>query len=168
MLAAGALGKTIEAIEAAFADVTYPGDANITYDQGGSHLECSQIASRLRGKGWRDLDLRFLIHERQSIFFMTPEAHAYYLPAYLIQGLVNYEQGGVNAADAALHSLDPAARSREEFETLIAPLTLTQRQAVAMFLRYLGEQHGHEYPDKAPSKVLRAYWERFLPGGAHT
>jgi hypothetical protein len=69
----------------AWADVEYPGDAAIAYDNTGYHLECNQVRDFFRQKRWRDIShsvLRTYIGDESAcLSFMSPVAFRYYLPA---------------------------------------------------------------------------------------
>lgn len=151
------LEDTVRTIQEAFAAVSYPGDDRIAYDQSGAHLECTQVASAFRGKHWRELDARFLMPRRQAIFFLTPEALAFYLPGYLLSGIQEYQEGGIDLVGQVLSKVDPM---NTRFEASIALLTAEQRRAVAKFLRYIGEHHD-DFPVYGPSGLLKAYWHQY-------
>lgn len=152
-----------KAIEEAFGGVAYPGDDYITYDQSGYHLECMEIAEAFRGKHWRDLTTDFLLPQSQSLYFFTPEAHAFFISGYILCGTRDYDPEGFALLAALVFSLTPRRGAEEPFQALIAPLTSPQRQAIAIFLKYLEASHGGDYPDRAPSVALDLYWGRYLP-----
>jgi hypothetical protein len=81
-------------IETAFADVTYPGDHDLTSSTYGEDPEA--LKREFKGKrNWRELDAKFLDQApegwRTALSFFSDRAFVFYLPAYLIADL----QGGL-------------------------------------------------------------------------
>lgn len=71
-----------EMIEAAFADVEYPGDDRLTvYGKKGRAYD--ETWKLLKGKGWREMPVREFITGDTPLPDLTPQAFHYYLPALL-------------------------------------------------------------------------------------
>ena len=102
-------------IEAAFADVPYPGDDRL-YEGGQRDDDYDDVISNLTGKHWRTKDLNFC----------SPAAWHFFLPAYLIAEVM---RGKVSP-----HLFDPAwsVSQAARFQRLNA----AQCAAVAAFLVY--------------------------------
>ena len=88
----------IERIQAAFAEVVYPGDDNLTDSTYGEEPEA--LVEEFRGKtDWRVLDATFLDQAPDgwgsALSFFSSPALRFYLPAYLIADL----QGQLLTAD---------------------------------------------------------------------
>src|SRR5690348_9120011 len=92
--------RLIMGIEAAFADVAYPGDENITNEH---HCdECYQIAQAFKGKHWRNLtDVKFFNYHYDVLAFFKPPALQFFLLAFL---LVDLKRG---TAAFILYALTP-------------------------------------------------------------
>lgn len=73
-----------DAAATAFASVPRPADRDYTTDAGGEGLEES---SAFFGKDWRGLMPDFLHTYRDVLFWFTPSAFHYYLPAFLCASL---------------------------------------------------------------------------------
>jgi hypothetical protein len=135
------------AIVAAFSEVPYPGDDNLTPKKPYLDLESDQIAEFLKGKRWQQLNAEYVWSEYQGdpgalLTFMTPEAFQYYLPAFLLMSILEYEKADV-MADSVLYNLRPRDQLDEErFKERFDRLTLDQRKSVAATLRSLEEKHG--------------------------
>lgn len=86
-------------IEAAFNNVPYPGDDNIAE---GPRYEYDMTVEKFKGvrwQDWKDNPSQFLTRSPYSaLFFMTDSAFHYYLPLFMIQALLDYE----NADSAAI------------------------------------------------------------------
>jgi hypothetical protein len=80
-------------IDAAFAKRAYPGDTNITQEAPGHpEHEANSIAKFFRGKRWQDVTWKSIagnpdLDPHGFVFLLTPEAFAYYLPAFLKESL---------------------------------------------------------------------------------
>ena len=109
----------ISRIEQAFADVSYPGDDDLTDSTYGE--EPAALVIEFRGKtNWRELDPEFLDQApdgwASALSFFSANALRFYLPAYMIADVLG-----------RLQSSDPAFR-------LCASLTpLGGRQKIAKF-----------------------------------
>ena len=159
-MAAARAARLVSVIEEAFSEVEYPGDERLVYDSSGKHLECAEVAAALRGRDWRELSVEELRYSPSNLFFMTPEAVHYYLPAYLRASVVSYgEAGGI--PDTLLWLLnDPGNSSHDpQVAGLLRRLTAAQRAAIRSFLEFLRDEHGADFPmdDLSPSAVLEAW-----------
>lgn len=143
-------------IEEAFADVPYPGDDHLVV---GWTPEDVEIASFLRGRRWQNLPLEWLARNHEVVFFMTPEALRFYLPAYLIASLLHYDQAG-NIPSSVMFLLElPSADDSDgqgRFQARFEPLSRRQREAIKAFIEYLRDEHGEAYPEDT-SPLLR-WW----------
>jgi hypothetical protein len=78
-------------IKESFAGIPYPGDDRLV---AGRTPEDDEVADFLRGRGWQDLPLDWLARNHESMFFMTPEALRFYLPAFLIPSILDCSNAG--------------------------------------------------------------------------
>ena len=147
-------------IEKAFARCTYPGDHRLVYDTSGGHLECNQVAKVFRGKHWRDIPLETLRTQHSAIFFFTPEAYAYFLPAYLIAGALHYEDADA-IPDTVVFSLTPPDDPDlyDAHRLRMQSFTPEQRNAIIAFLQFLKD---HFEDDDPMNDIDRALASSFL------
>lgn len=155
--------RTVRQINDAFANVTYPGDDNIAYDQSGNHIECSQVARRFRGKHSRNLTADFLRKNADAIFFFSPAAYAFFLPAFLRASVEDFERADVVPSNVVV-SLSPSLLqwTPEQFGRHVENLTVSQRKAVAAFLKYLDAERADHFPLGDPKIALEEFWSRYL------
>jgi hypothetical protein len=139
--------KLRKLIEAAFADTSYPGDARLVYDNSGRHLECNEIAAAFRGKHWKEVPLETLCYHSAGIFFLTPEAYRFYLPAYLLAALLHYNQADT-LPDSVVFSLIPPsdAKDAQVYRRRLEGFTAAQRQVIRCFLEFQKEHHAQDDP----------------------
>ena len=134
--------------------------------------DTDEMIERLEGKTWKQLleDLQSasgpdLLWWHSFYRFMTPQAFAYYLPAFMIVSL-NAEHAEIVGLYLLL-ALDSNNRfgDPEWFHALTKCLTSDQEMAVSTFVKYaltlsyLGPEH-QEYRD------LRSYWGSPSASGA--
>jgi hypothetical protein len=153
--------RVVAQIERAFADVVYPGDDHLVYDASGYHLEAAEIATAFRGRHWRDVPLATLKRESSGLFFMTPAAYRFYLPAYLIAAIRAYDEtdtlpGSVVFSLTAAPAEDPGRA--ESFRARVADLTPSQRDAIRSFLEFLAAEHGRDFPLGDIERALDSSW----------
>lgn len=96
--------------------------------------------------------------------FLDFRGFAYYLPAYIVWSLENFDVSASDTTDFVLYALDPsgplAGKKLSHFDQL-AP---GQQCAVAEFLRFMSQQR--QYADTvAAERALEAYWTHHLRSG---
>jgi len=141
--------EVAELIESAFSRERYPGDSHLTQ---GPSMEAAELREFLRGKRWRDLQLEELVRNRESIFFMTPEALRYYIPAFLIASVRHYADSDQIPStllflldQLAMNNSDYQSRFRERFESF----SDSERAAIRAFLEYIRDTHLEDFPSSA-------------------
>lgn len=136
-----------EQIEAAFAGVQRPDDTNVVYDDTGGHLECNEVAAAFRGKHWKQVPLEVLRDHYSGLFFFTPEAYRFYLPAYLCAVLLHYEDGDMIPGSIVFSLIPPShAGDVQNYRQRMDGFTSPQRNAIKSFLEFLQAQHPYEDP----------------------
>jgi hypothetical protein len=156
-------------IETAFAAAARPADdALVEHYRPNLHCaECEGLFFAFRGKAWRDLTLEHLQSFKDALPLFAPEGFRYVLPAYMLACLRD-----ARAMDTALPSLlgllTPPKRAqspaREKFRQHFAPLTQSQRAAVAAYLGFACEQVRADPPigrDLERSERALAFWLEF-------
>ena len=129
-------------IEAAFADVSYPGDDRLTvYDAAGR--EYDETYQLLLGKTWWEFPVIEFMHGDTPIPDLSPEAFHYYMPALLISSLD--DNLDVDVTGSLAFSLSPASAKQtegrfsydhtEEFMSRMALFTAEQRNVMIQVLR---------------------------------
>jgi len=73
-----------ERVELAFANVPYPGDDDIAYDNTGYDLDCEEVLATFRSRSWKSISKAEVFQHRDSFPVFTPVAFHYYLPAFLV------------------------------------------------------------------------------------
>lgn len=97
----------IHDIREAFKDSQYPGDDYLaTITEGGDNDEPLGVKAAFKGKHWHEATLSTLNIEKSALSFFTPAAFRFYLPAYLIVVLEQWEQAGI-LVEFVLYSLMP-------------------------------------------------------------
>ena len=84
------------------------------------------------GKRWDSLDVENLRYHAIALYMFTPEAHRYYLPAFMVATLTHPAEADVIPENILFHF----ARFEEPFwSKRIQALSASQREVVASFLR---------------------------------
>jgi len=131
--------STRELIEAAFADVPYPGDENIADHQ--DCLECDEVRAFFRGKSWRDLKFPELHDFHGSLPHLTQDAFHYFLPGYMSATLGNWNQADMIPYGVITIGgyLDDAQEVKDEAREKRKIFTVNQREAIVEWLRQLSQ-----------------------------
>jgi hypothetical protein len=81
----------INAIRKAFAVEKYPADKSLAYSGQDDH-EIDLIKQNFTGKLWQNLDMDFMLKNKDSIYFFSKYAFKYYLPAFMITIIENFDK----------------------------------------------------------------------------
>jgi hypothetical protein len=100
------ISHLLEEFEAAFGDLPMPSSDRIVIDN--SDAECQQVRKKFQNRHWRDLTIDDLAYDSDALFFFTPEAFRFYLPAFLSVSLTDAERADL-IPDAVLSSLSSPA-----------------------------------------------------------
>ena len=151
------LARVLKQIDQAFSGAKYPGDDGIVTDNSRSNLECAEVATAFRGRHWSEIPLETLAYENQALFFFTPEAYRFYLPAYL-KGMVSHYDELDAAVAATLFSLTrpPYLKDRRDYLQRIEIFTVPQRKAIISSLQWLNEHHAEDFPLGDITKALKS------------
>ena len=152
-------------IEAAFEDIPYPGDHNISMEDHCS--ECKDVADALRGRHWREVSAKYVAEHglRDVLPLLYPAALRYYLPAFMIAIIDDYITADFLII-ALLAELTPDSHKPcSEFVEKFGSLTSEQSHAVRLYLEYMLEEHpeykdylGQGPVDDSVLLALERYW----------
>jgi hypothetical protein len=153
--------ELIQKIEQAFSDAQYPEDEAIVplYD-GLPHCdECATLVDCFRGKPWKAVPLETLVKERGSLPLFTMLAFRYYLPAYLIAGLLHPRETDT-LRDNIFYSLTPPKQEVgpeiAHFRELLEGFSPEQRTLLKEFMRlYLQAEVSYKTPEQ---RRARKFW----------
>jgi hypothetical protein len=145
-------------IQSAFAEVEYPGDSKLVYDNSGTHLECAEVEKEFKGKHWNVMPLEVLRRNSASIFFLSPEAYQFYLPAYLLCSILHYAESD-KIPDSIVFSLIPPidAKVAELYRKRVQRFTPVQKRAIRSFLRFMKHHHQKDDPLGDIDRALSAF-----------
>lgn len=134
----------------AFGDMPYPGAKCIANDLEGNDLERKQIKEEFSHyENWQDVPRELLLQERDALPLFAPRGFRFYLPAYMLFALEDYE-GADMIPESIVHSLTLPDAGTELYEFVRERLVLFnegQRKAVLHFLEYLERCHAEDFTD---------------------
>ncbi|RKH44349.1 DUF6714 family protein [Corallococcus llansteffanensis] len=143
-------------IENAFADVPRPADDRIAYAP--DAWETPELLSDFRGQHWKDLPVERVRQHAAHLSLLSPEALPYYLPAYLLAALTDFD-----VRDFLLSQLSIPDESnpdlRRDFQRRFDVLSSAQRNAIQAFLRRMGEEASGPVTRQHWTRALDAYWD---------
>lgn len=159
----------------AFKDLRPPASNMLVQGDDG---DSEDIQKAFNGKHWRDIDFDFVLYEfTESLFFFSPSAYRFYLPAYLMMTLDNYSKADI-IPDIIIATLqvpdnptddlfgkgkiferlaDDISRERSKFELF----TPEQKHAIRLFLEYMAKNHKDDFHNNEPQEALKCYWNKF-------
>ncbi|MBI4801750.1 MAG: hypothetical protein HY796_04410 [Elusimicrobia bacterium] len=138
-----------EKIEAAFADVPYPGDNNLVETRIPEDLDAVKYFRGVKWQDWKDKPAEFLNSKANDYsFFLSPAAFRYYLPLYMILVLTDYAASGNRAGEIitsleALGAIDK--KIRDHAKRQLSPMTAAQLKVILEYLEFFKRKHGADY-----------------------
>ncbi len=157
-----------QVIREAFADVAYPGDERIAYnEEGWLDLEEIEVRNDFRGYHWSEVTRAVLRYHYDSLPRLSAEGRHFYLPAYLFAAL----ECDDDIRQWVVFDLTPSRPGElEEWKkSRNALLSPAQKAAVRRFLEYIGEAAEGNFMRQEEVRIaLGSYWNRAeygVPGG---
>ena len=136
---------------------SFPQDRSI--GQGGS-IEARAVEAYFRGKSADDIQLsgfkRDYPHDPAAcLVFMTDEAFAFFLPAFMRIALDDYEVAD-SIPEAVINRLVEMAEGRDDArrDAVLERYSAAEVESIAQFLKKMSELYWHQYPEDS---ALRAY-----------
>ncbi len=126
--------QAVAQIEAAFAETPAPspeGDWHTFY-------ECADLKTEWHGKHWRDVTADLIVHQRDCLSFLRPDAFRFFLPAYLISVLLHPDTVST-LVDEIVRRLSPSAGQpfsswhNQQLAAQVQAVSPTEAQAVLAF-----------------------------------
>jgi hypothetical protein len=155
----------------AFAEAERPGEDEIVCD---GSLEGQELRQALRGKKWDELDGEFLNrHAIQGLWLLEPAGFRYFLPAFLLCLVKDFEACfdlAEETVDTLVYPLTlqrirhPDAHAVGEcadvytFVCRMQGFDLARVEAITAFLQYICEYHLSEFTHNEPQYALEEYW----------
>jgi hypothetical protein len=130
----------------AFALTKCPDERNLVYDNSSHNTEGNEIKRFFCGKTVQELRVStdLLVANSQSIFFLTEEAYRYYLPAFILCTLDNW-----NASDsipqAVLYSFLPDENTQKSSLDYFSD---SEKCAITDYVDFVFKAYGDEFPDQ--------------------
>lgn len=141
----------------AFADTFAPGVDEIVPDYWDFDLERTEIRNAFAGRAWHEIPAGMLAEHRQALFFLTPSAWSYYLPAYMLATIDAYSEAD-SALTEVVGSLTP--NCDPEIEAIrkerLAALTERQRDLLSRFIEWAADEHPEDIDDDEREKIISA------------
>jgi Family of unknown function (DUF6714) len=145
----------------AWSDGTFPHDRPI--GRGGS-IEAKAVETYFRDKTLDDVRLEGLKRDyphdpAACLVFMTDEAFAFFLPAFMRIALDDYKVAD-SIPEAVINRLVDMAEGRdnERRDAVLQSYSRADVDSISRFLKTMSELYWHEYPDDAALRAY-AYWK---------
>jgi hypothetical protein len=151
----------IKKIEDVFSNTPYPGDEKLV-DYNGDYFERKEIADDFKGKSGQEVQLPTLKYHHQALFFFTPEAYCYYLPAYMRVSVSNFkEAGNIPFTTIFTLALPEDDVEKKDFFLRISKFTIDQKFLIREFLEFMESEHGRVVVDKSRGPNIHEFWQQF-------
>jgi hypothetical protein len=124
-----------QTIEAAFADVTYPGDDKITHCPYNC-TECRRVAAFFKGRTWSGNTVEELRAHHVALTLFTPESFQYFLPAFMLASMDKYEKGDL-IPDAIRFHFEYSDEIQGHFAVRMSKFSAAQRKAIIDYLIHM-------------------------------
>jgi hypothetical protein len=166
-------------IDEAFGGLPYPGDEHIVTHNCGDCGDCERTKSALKGCHWRDVSLERVENVREALTFLSPEGFRFYLPAFMIISLMDYDRADIIVIVVIGRLTLPCAsdfdRTNEQrfadyyrsgegehwFVERVSGFDETQSKVIRQFLGYMRDAHSEELLSEDAEKAIERYWHQF-------
>ena len=155
----------IELITAAFADV--PRGTGISLHEAAAIDKYAMPDERMSGRAqdtercWQDVPAQDIEDNYPVLTYMDAEGFRYYLPAFMVWSLKNYQTSASVSTEAPIYELDVSGdedkrkRKMDQFRLF----SEEQRIAACRFLRFMSKQTAADA--KMAQPALDSYWAQF-------
>lgn len=131
-------------IEAAFADVQYPGDRNLVESRIPDDLDVAAFFKGVNWQDWKEKPGQLLTPGVNGyLFSLSPAAFRYYLPLYMIFTLTDYYTSDLRLEEVissvTLGGID--AKWREHTERQMSTMTIAQLKVILEYLEFFKREH---------------------------
>jgi len=153
----------IDLIDKVFDRSVYPGDGALVVNQSGKHPDYNAVYLAFKGKHWREISPETLRYHYDDFFLMTSVAYRFYLPAYMRFTVLEYEEAD-NIPGSIVFSLsfhESLGLDREWFIETMRDFNKEQKKTIIMFLEFLLNYHGGDFPGDELETVINSYWAKF-------
>lgn len=156
--------QVIRQIEAAFAEVPYPGREALFNNH---CCECAEVSACYAGKRWTEIALQDVLAGRETSL-LSPAAWRYYLPAVMIWCIRAPDTVDV-IQDNLVYQLEPPDDQRgvpEWFNERARGFSREQRSAIVAYLDWYRERDEARWPGTEPPRHVYdalTYWAAAEP-----
>jgi len=152
----------IKLIEKAFKEVRFPGNRKLLHPD--SCNDDSDILPFYSQAKWKNIPDNLLEKGYASLSFFGAEAYQFFLPAFMIWVLKNYEKSDSFTINSVINSLNPIVRNKLDAFRIskFAALNLGQKQSIAEFLAFLEKDIRGSVDGTGVNQALLNHWKQYL------
>lgn len=128
---------------------------------------CASDKQRVRARKldterrWEDVPASDIENYYSILSFLDPIGFRYYLPAYMVWTLQNYEHSGSTSVDNTIYALNFTPRLREHCMEKFRLFTLEQSAAICAFLTFMATEQEGFADARVAYQAWENYWKRF-------
>lgn len=132
-----------------------------------SSVEAKQVQDFFAGRRWQEITFESLQNDYVGdggacLWFMTPEAAAYYMPAYLRIAALQYEQADSIAAEFVGKLLRVAVGEESNIADAVTLLNIEQNKVIARVLERITLRSESMSGNQDAATALRLKWYAYL------
>ena len=151
-------------IEVAFGHSDPPTPSSLV---SGESIEAQQIRDFFVAKTWQQITLSSLQNQyigdgSACLWFMTPEAVAYYLPSYLLLSCLEYYEADAISSEFVFKLAQVACGEVNNISVGLERMTAAQNTVIARALRYIETEFESQHPVNNAKKALDLRWQKYL------
>ena len=155
-------------IEVAFGHSDPPSPSRLV---NGDRLEVQQVRDFFAAKTWQQITLSSLQNDyvgdgSACLWFMTPEAVAYYFPSYLLLSCFEYYEADAISSEFVFKLARVASGEVNNISVGLEQMTAAQNTAIARALLYIDTEFESKHPDSNARTALDSRWQKYFNGHA--
>ena len=133
----------------------------------GESLEAQQIRDFFAAKTWQQITLSSLQNHyigdgSACLWFMTPEAVAYYLPAYLVISCFEYYEADAISGEFVFKLAQVACGEVNNISVGLERMTPAQNTAIAHALLYIETEFESKHSVNNAKTAIDLRWQKYL------
>lgn len=139
-------------IEKVFSKVKMPERGSIVSMNDPESLD---VENSLCGKPWQSISPELIYSNRVGIFFLTPQAYRYYLPAYMLASIRDLTATD-NVADSIIYGFTFREKCKDFTYSRLRAFTSEELDVITEFIKFMKQEYPNEFFDDAIKGVLES------------
>jgi len=110
---------------------------------------------------WQEINADTLLSNSQSLFFLSPTAYCYFLPAFMRASILLPKANEITSAILTSLSFPKKNSEQKDFIKVMSRFNENQKATILLFLEILKDEEKEDLPAYELNKIINKYWHQF-------